>query len=129
MVPTNHQNRAIGRPRLCFLRLCAVWKDVFFDEFLVRQKVGQKLQSSLTLADKLKKGSSFGRGRRERRCAREEKEEGLSCLSSKIAGEHSVKDSARRSEGGGGFIGYRLCRRPFGKGSCVGILVCCEMFE
>ena len=28
-----------------------------------------------------------------------------------VAGEHSVKDPARRSEGGGGFKGYRLCRR------------------
>ena len=29
-----------------------------------------------------------------------------------FAGEHSVKDLARRSEGGGGFKGYRICRRP-----------------
>ena len=28
-----------------------------------------------------------------------------------FAGERSVKDFARRSEGGGGFKGYRLCRR------------------
>ena len=46
--------------------------------------------------------ANSGRGRRERRCAGEEKEEGVSCLSSKSAGEHSVQDSARRSEGGGG---------------------------
>ena len=29
-----------------------------------------------------------------------------------VAGEHSVKGLARRSEDGGGFKGYRLCRRP-----------------
>ena len=46
----------------------------------------------------MKKCGSFGR---ERRCAGEEKDEGLSCLSSKIAGGHSVKGLGRRSEGGG----------------------------
>ena len=64
------------------------------------------------LAANLKKCGSFGRGLRERRCAGEEKVEGLSCLSSKIASEHSVKGLARRSEGGGGSMGYRLFRRP-----------------
>ena len=29
-----------------------------------------------------------------------------------FAGEHSGKDSARRSEGGGGFMGFASCRRP-----------------
>ena len=46
-----------------------------------------------------------------------------------FAGEHSVKDSARRSEGGGGFKAYRLGRRPLGEGSCVGRLVFGEMCE
>ena len=77
MVPTNHQNRAIGRPWLSFLRFCEVFKDVPFDEFLVRQKVGQKSQSSAMLAAKFKKCGWFWRGRRERRRAGEEKELGL----------------------------------------------------
>jgi hypothetical protein len=50
---------------------------VFFDEFLARHKVGQKHKISAALADELKKRGWFGRGRRERRCAGEEKEEGL----------------------------------------------------
>ena len=32
-----------------------------------------------------------------------------------FAREHSVKGSARRSEGGGGFKGYCLCRRSLVK--------------
>ena len=50
---------------------------VFFDEPLGRQKIVHKLQASATLADKVKEMTLFGRGRRERRCAREEKEEEL----------------------------------------------------
>ena len=80
---------------------------MFFYELLVRQKHYPKSQLSPTLADKLKKCFWFGRGWRERRCAGEEKGEGFSCLSSKIAGEHPVKGSARRSEGGGGSMDFR----------------------
>ena len=61
-----------------------------------------KSQISTVLVPKTSLDVFAGMGRRERRCAGEEKEEGLSCLSSKIAGEHSVKDLPRRSEGGGG---------------------------
>ena len=89
------------------------WKYVFFDEFFDWQEVDPKSQFSSMLAANVKKCGSFGRGRRERRYAGEEKEEGLCCRSSKIfAGEHSVKDSARCSKGGGGFKGYRLWSRP-----------------
>ena len=45
--------------------------------FLGRQKAGNKEQRSATLAYKVKQIISLGRGRRKRRCAREEKEEGL----------------------------------------------------
>ena len=38
-------------------------------------------------------------------------------------------DSARRAEGGGGFKGYRLCRRPLWKGRCVDWLLFCELLE
>ena len=61
----------------CFLGFARFWKDVFFDEFLVRQKVTYKSKISATLADKVKNTTSFGRGRRERRRAGEEKELGF----------------------------------------------------
>ena len=50
---------------------------MFFDDFLGRRKVGQQPPISVILADKVKIMTSFGRGLRERRGAREEKEEGL----------------------------------------------------
>ena len=60
---------------------------MLFDEFLARQKVRPKSKISAALADKLKKRGWFWRGRQERRCAGEEKEEGLCCRSSKILPE------------------------------------------
>ena len=45
--------------------------------FQGRQTVFQKSEISVTLAEKVKQITLFGRIRRERRCAREEKEEGL----------------------------------------------------
>ena len=40
MVPTSHQDRAIGRPWSSFLRFCEVLKGCFvFNELLVRQKI------------------------------------------------------------------------------------------
>ena len=47
----------------------------FFVEFLFRQKIGSKSNASETFADNCVPGVSCGRGRRERRRAREEKEE------------------------------------------------------
>ena len=41
-----------------------------------------------------------------------------------FAGEHSVKDLARRSEGGTGFKGYRLCRRPRLDTGCQACPIC-----
>ena len=52
-------------------------KDVFFYEFLVRQKVGPKSQSSAMLVPKMRLDDFGGRGRREGRRAREEKEMGV----------------------------------------------------
>ena len=52
-------------------------RDVIFDDFGSRLTASQKSQMSATLADNLIPMNSFGRGQRERRCAREEKEEGL----------------------------------------------------
>ena len=87
MVLTSHQNRALGRPCSSFLRFCQVSKGCVFYGCLVRQKVGPKSKSSAILAAKLKKSDSLGRGRRERRCTGEEKEEGLYCQSSRILPE------------------------------------------
>ena len=44
---------------------------MFFYEFSDRRKVVPKTQRSITLADKVKRCTSFGRGRKERRGARE----------------------------------------------------------
>ena len=52
-------------------------RDVFFDEFGGRRKVDQQSKISATLAENLVPSSSSGRGRWERRCAGEMKEEGL----------------------------------------------------
>ena len=41
-----------------------------------------------------------------------------------FAEEHSVKGSARRSEGGGASMGYRLFRRPQISCLCVIVFVC-----
>ena len=60
-------------------------KDVFFDEFLVRQKVGPKSQFSMMFVPKARLDDFLGRGRRERRRAREEKELGFLKIE-----EHSV---------------------------------------
>ena len=49
---------------------------MFCYQFGFGQQVGNESQGSATLADKVKTRTSFGRGRRERRCAGEEKEEG-----------------------------------------------------
>ena len=50
--------------------------NVFVYELLGGQTVGQQLQTSTTLADSLILLGSFGRGRREKRGARAEKDEG-----------------------------------------------------
>ena len=85
---------------------------MFFDELLVRQKASPKSQLSATLADKLKKAGWFWRGRRERRERRfswgGERVGVMLPEFEDFAGEHSLTGSARRSEGGGGFNGYRL---------------------
>ena len=73
----SHTNRSLGRPRSHLLRCCEVLFNVFVYEFVGRQKGGEKTQRSATLADKVKTHSIFGRGRRERWGAGEEKEEGL----------------------------------------------------
>ena len=49
----------------------------FFDNFLVRQKIYNKSPMSAALAANWILRAIFGRGRRERWGAREEKEEGL----------------------------------------------------
>jgi hypothetical protein len=68
MVPKSHQNRAIGRPWLSFSRFGEVLKEcVLFMSFWIGK----------SLTDSLKEGGSFGRRRRERRRAGEEKEFGF----------------------------------------------------
>ena len=52
-------------------------RNVCFYILLARQEVSHKLKMSVALEDNLVLGGSFGRGGRERRCAGEEKEEGL----------------------------------------------------
>ena len=84
---------------------------MFIYEFSCRRKIGQTSQTSATLADNLIRMGSFGAGRRERRGAGEEKEEGLLRTVDwvfKTFREFSVSGLARRSAGGGGFKGYRL---------------------
>ena len=46
-----------------------------------------------------------------------------------FAGEHSVKDSARRSEGGGGSMGFRLFRRPQNLFLRIIVFVCLGLYD
>ena len=85
------------------------------DEFWARQKVGKQSQMSATLAANLIPSGWFWRGRRDRRGAREEKEEGLLRTVDEVfksVQQFSVWGSIRRSAGGGGSMGYLLFRRP-----------------
>ena len=77
MTAKSHQHRGLKRPRLQFFRFSKVLKRLLFflvDEVRGQRTAGNKLKMSATLADHLVPRGSFGRGRRERRCAREEKE-------------------------------------------------------
>ena len=74
----NHQHRGLGRSRFVFfLRCCRVLKRYVFEWIFGSAKVSNKSQMAAVLADDLILAAIFARGRRERRCAGEEKEEGL----------------------------------------------------
>ena len=60
MVSKSRLNLAIGYPWASFLRFCEVLKDVFFDKFLVRQKVGPKSNISAILVPKTYLDKFFG---------------------------------------------------------------------
>ena len=86
----------------------------FLMSFWLRKKVGPKSQLPETLADKLIPGAWFWRGRRERRCAGEERVMLLDFED--FSGEHSVKELARRSEGGGGLLAIANAADPMSGG-------------
>ena len=74
---TNYPNRGLGRLRLHFFRFYEVLKRyTFFDIFFGHKKVGNKSQISVTWITNSILAAIFGRGRRKRRGAREEKQEG-----------------------------------------------------
>jgi hypothetical protein len=79
---------------------------VFFDEFLARLKSAKNLKYRRLWQRKKRLDDFFGGVGRRGGAPGRRKRRGY------VAGEHSVKDSARRSTGGGGSKGYRLCRRP-----------------
>ena len=80
MVPKSHKCRAHG---FVFIIVLMFWQDVFFYEFVAPLKVCQESQLSATLAANGCRDGTLGRGRRERWCAGEEKEEELCCRRSK----------------------------------------------
>ena len=89
---------------------------MFCHEFLVRLKVGPKSQFSQILAANLKKRYFWSGSAGEAACQGRERVGAL-----KIE-EHSLSDLARRTEGGGGSMGYRLFRRPPDLSLCVWVL-------
>ena len=99
------------------MRFSEVLEGCVFDEFLVRQKVGPAKFSNV--GGQLEKMWLVCEGSAGEAVCWGGERGGVQLPEFEdFAGGHSIKDSARRSEGGGGgFKGYRLCRRPLGEGS------------
>ena len=77
MAPKTIKIEPLGAQGCDFRDFASFCMGVIFDEFLDRQKVGPESQKTETWAAKKRTRAVFGRGRRERRGAGEEKEEGL----------------------------------------------------